>query len=1259
MSSGVHNPETFKLDPWLRKPTQGFTTGPSITSVTQNSGRTGGGDSVVIAGTNFRRGPDNSFPTVFFGSTQATVTATAADGTSITCTSPAATGAGYVDVTVTLYSNETVTVTSGFLYYTGEILSVSPAYATTAGAVQVTVKGVSLASGAAFTFGGTLATNVIFIDDTQYVMTVPAHVAGFVDVTMEEAGGHESTIKTGFQFTTLARGSDVRRFPGMSIQKTLGSQPWTARFCLDGNTNKPVAGEEIQITDAFDSGRVLFHGMIQIADQKYEGQIDQLVWDCQASGFQYMMNKYRPFGSFTAVSASEVVVTLMGKYAPDIDLTFVQSKLAFVTLTFDGTKTMSEVLDIIAKAIGGGRWYLDGRALHFFNPPAPSTIVIPAGSTGTGADFTAPVLTLGSSMSSTAKYAKAYYAVRVTFRYSNGTESRLGPTSNAVASDGGHYLAVSSIPVGLNPGGGITCIGRNLYFLQGSNALAFGVELDDNVTTSLSFAPLSTVPPSAGTNKIGSTVTVTDSNSTDGATQQALTFSPATFHPSPFYYTGTDFGMFFVFGSTPKFNYINNKADLRGGFLIQIAPSDSVGISARSYAYWVQFAINLVYPDGSTSALSEWAEQGLNPFQGFFLGNITSGTPGQLPTFTCFYIPGAVSAPLVNGKKPYQINLFMKVVGKRGFSIGGGANDESVDPIVQQIGSVPYYDAVSDSGPTNGGAALDTSTVVDQSPIDFGSQPKPVPGTTDQTYVWPNPDGPYLEDSPAPHDIDDDDTDLLHEDSGSQPFVSTEDITQLRNLVKVYGAASVLVTDAAVGDNAVAIANADVFPLGGGKVVAANGVELSFFSVSSQIDSTNTPAKLLLTAPLTAAIPNGTVVSFYCVAEDKAAQKKRGLIEVDSLGRPTDGVHEFVIRDQSLNTTQAVYLRANAELSIFKDPIITIKYATRDPLTKPGKRVTVNLTNPPCQGTFLIQSVDIDQIRDEGDQLAPRYTVVASSVFYDLTNFLLLLTADSQIAGAGSQSSQGGGGSSQVGVIGAAAQQALASSTGAALDPEAMSNMIGYHSYGVSAAGTTAMTGIIGAGSWGFSGNNATTAVIDDVGFWIRGTSTATGNSNSLTQQAAIFRANYNPRMKLHIRLSSNPTNQRWWIGWKVSSAPIFPNADTITGTGAGYGLRYSTVAGDTGWTLWTTDSTTFTLDTHPITQAPLALNTEYEIEVVTYGNGAYFTATVNGNTSPAMAIPQFVLRRDLLFACNQFQTIAGVTVQYDVLRAYLGRDGS
>lgn len=1266
-----NNPLDFRTKPWLRQPVKALTTAPIITALTPSSGRTAGGDSVVISGSNFRRSSSGAFPSVLFGVTAGTVTAIAADGTSITVTSPVTATAGYVDVTVTNPDIiESDSIIGAFLYYAGSLIDITPAYSLTSGGVNVIVRGVSLVSGSVFTFGGTLATSVTFIDDTQFSMTVPAHVAGWVDVVMTEPGGSISRLDNGFQYTTLARGSDIRRFPGTTVNKNLGSQPWTASFKIDGQSNRPIAGEEVQITDPFDGGRVIYHGLIQQAQLEYEGLIDQLVWSTQAGDFQYMLNKYRPFGSFVAASASEVVTTLMGKYAPDFLLTFVQTKLAPVTVNFDGTKTMSEALDIIARAIGGGRWYLDGRTLHFFNPPAPATVVIPSGSTGTGADFTVPVLSLGNSLGSTEQYTKAYYAVRVTFLYSNGTESRLGPTSNAIASDGSHFLTVTSLPIGNNPSGAITCIGRKVYYLQGSNGLANAVQLNDNVTVAVSFAPLADVQPSVGDNTFGDPVTVTAGG--DGSTQQAITFKPSL-QSTPFYWSGFDAGLIFEMGGTPKFSTVTSKADLRGGFQVSILPSGSVGlVGAQAYGYWVQFACNLVYPDGSSTQLSDWTSNAYNPFAGFFFANIADTAHGQLPTYTCFYNPSAITAPLINGKKPYQINLWMRIVGQRFATAGaggaGGADDRPGNNVPQMFGACPYYDGLDANGPTLNASPLDTSTVVDVAPANLGVQPVLVPGTTDPTYIWPNPDGPYLEDYANPNTINDTDPLLLREgESGSQPFCVMEDITQLRNRIKAYGASSVVIADAAAGTFSLSVANGGVFPVNGGQVIAANGVQVDFFSVSSAMTSsagTITPAKLLLTKPLPQAIPNGTSLSFYCLAEDKDAQAKRGRIELDSLGNKTDGVHEYIINDQSLNTTQAVYLRANAELSIYKDPILTIRYSTRDPLTRPGARVTIDLSSPPCKGVFLIQQVTVDQIRDEGDALAPRYTVVATNVLYDLTNFFLLLTADSQLAGAGPQSPLSSGDNSQVGVIPSTVNQVASGSSD--FDASAQS-ITKYTCFGCVASASINISAMIGATGWNATGNSSTTHVEDQSGYsWIRCGSTTTGNANASTAQTVIGqRAEFNPYMRLRIRIAGaipgpNTGHQRWWIGYKETNAPIFVNSDSQVGVGRGFGLCYRAAGGantlDGGWTLWTADNSVFVTG-DVISQAPLLQNGIYDIIIAASGNGAYFTATVNGFTSKVMAIPQAVLSRDLLWAAFQYQTINAEPVSYDFLSCLLQRD--
>jgi len=101
-----------------------FTYGPTVTSVSPNSGPGAGLTPVTIGGTGF----DNA-SSVLFGTTAATDVVVSTDGTQITATIPEATGAGQVDVTVTtpagtspVNPDDTYTYTSGGTVVSGVAL---------------------------------------------------------------------------------------------------------------------------------------------------------------------------------------------------------------------------------------------------------------------------------------------------------------------------------------------------------------------------------------------------------------------------------------------------------------------------------------------------------------------------------------------------------------------------------------------------------------------------------------------------------------------------------------------------------------------------------------------------------------------------------------------------------------------------------------------------------------------------------------------------------------------------------------------------------------------------------------------------------------------------------------------------------------------------------------------------------------------------------------------------------------------------------
>jgi phosphatidylserine/phosphatidylglycerophosphate/cardiolipin synthase-like enzyme len=172
---------------------------PTITSVSPNTGATGGGTSVTITGTGFTTGA-----TVGFGGAPAT-NINVTSGTSITATTPAH-AAGMVNVVVTNSDNQSSTLTNGYQYLVTtsnppSVTSVSPNSGTTSGGTVVTVNGGGFAQGATVSFGGTAATSVNVASGTSITATTPAHAAGAVNVVVTNPDSQSGTLTAGYTYT--------------------------------------------------------------------------------------------------------------------------------------------------------------------------------------------------------------------------------------------------------------------------------------------------------------------------------------------------------------------------------------------------------------------------------------------------------------------------------------------------------------------------------------------------------------------------------------------------------------------------------------------------------------------------------------------------------------------------------------------------------------------------------------------------------------------------------------------------------------------------------------------------------------------------------------------------------------------------------------------------------------------------------------------------------------------------------------------------
>jgi RHS repeat-associated protein len=168
---------------------------PTIVSVQPARGRTSGGDTVTITGTNFGT---TSNTTVTFGNLTAAITSVTA--TTITVTTPSH-AAGSVDVGVTAPTGS-VTSTGAFTYLAAPtVTSVTPNRGKTGGGDSITVTGSNFDTGGATSvkFGNAAATNVVVTSPTSLTATTPAGAAGVVSVTVTTAGG-SGTLNSAFTY---------------------------------------------------------------------------------------------------------------------------------------------------------------------------------------------------------------------------------------------------------------------------------------------------------------------------------------------------------------------------------------------------------------------------------------------------------------------------------------------------------------------------------------------------------------------------------------------------------------------------------------------------------------------------------------------------------------------------------------------------------------------------------------------------------------------------------------------------------------------------------------------------------------------------------------------------------------------------------------------------------------------------------------------------------------------------------------------------
>ena len=187
----------------------GFTyEGLSITSVSPNSGRTTGGTTVTITGTQFGSGI-----TVLFGGVAASGVSVNGS-TQLTAVAPPH-SVGSVDVEVS-QSGESAILTGGFTYQALTVESLSVTTGPSSGGTSVTVNGTLFDPGATVRFGGVSGSSVSFKSSTQIQATTPPHSSGPVNIDVTNPDSELATLANGFTYAAALTVTGVNPANGPS-----------------------------------------------------------------------------------------------------------------------------------------------------------------------------------------------------------------------------------------------------------------------------------------------------------------------------------------------------------------------------------------------------------------------------------------------------------------------------------------------------------------------------------------------------------------------------------------------------------------------------------------------------------------------------------------------------------------------------------------------------------------------------------------------------------------------------------------------------------------------------------------------------------------------------------------------------------------------------------------------------------------------------------------------------------------------------------
>jgi len=218
----------------------------------------------------------------------------------------------------------------------------------------------------------------------------------------------------------------------------------------------------------------------------------------------------------------------------------------------------------------------------------------------------------------------------------------------------------------------------------------------------------------------------------------------------------------------------------------------------------------------------------------------------------------------------------------------------------------------------------------------------------------------------------------------------------------------------AAGSTTCIVANTAGFAASGGWAIIGNGAQVIRYTGLTGSTLTGIPASgvgaiiasiaynsSITQAPAVTGIPasgagailydliKGDDVNLFVTRNDTAAQTTLAALLSTILGDDSDGIQEDYIQDRRLSQTEAE-ARGDALLALRSSTEVSLRYKSRDPLTKAGRTISVSLGSPTSvTADFKIQQVVISNFHPAPD-FYPDFDVQASSTRFSLEDLLRL-----------------------------------------------------------------------------------------------------------------------------------------------------------------------------------------------------------------------------------------------------------------------------